>query len=353
MPGPSVILLETDPTVEQQVTDVLSRSGFEVYTAENPDALMRAIQAAPFAVALVDADLPTISSETFSGAVARSRPETAVIYTCAQVSASSVLNLFRGGASDVLVKPFDPVELVARVRAVISQRRPNASASQPVVSTSPRVASGSYSQPSFGQGGGPIDRDAVVRFAQTALQTFLQLEREHTELQKQMRASTADDTRALDTWIAHDDINFVKGFLQLAKRLHLTVPTPMTTGGEILDRLGDAPPKILILSDVLPDIPTQLVVETIKSQVPEVNVIMVEHWGTPACSALLTSGSETEDSHRPMKNADDLVAILREARTRALHSAEGRDLTTRFRARHEEFLLFYADVMKMCDALNT
>lgn len=104
---------------------VLEQDGYEVVEAENGVAANRLAKEARPGLILLDVNMPGIDGyETCS--VLRTAPETKtipVIFITARTSTEDVVRGFKAGAVDYVGKPFQPEELLARVRTHIELRR--------------------------------------------------------------------------------------------------------------------------------------------------------------------------------------------------------------------------------------
>lgn len=107
---------------EREIADVLvayiERAGLQVLRATNvSDAIMMHGQAAPDLV-LLDIGLPGGDGLDVLAAIRR-RADTPVIMLTANDDDVSKLSSFRIGADDYVVKPFNPSEVIERIRAVL------------------------------------------------------------------------------------------------------------------------------------------------------------------------------------------------------------------------------------------
>jgi len=122
---PPVILVADD---EEDVRDLvcyrLSRSGYEVIAAVDGDEALRLATERDPDLAVLDVMMPKLDGyEVTSRLRADERLRTIpVILLTARAQEDDVSRGFAVGADDYLKKPFNPDELVARVRAVLGRR---------------------------------------------------------------------------------------------------------------------------------------------------------------------------------------------------------------------------------------
>jgi two-component system response regulator CpxR len=120
---PLVLVVDDDRELVRLMDEFLREHGFETAAAHNgPDGLKAALSGACDLV-LLDVMMPG-----FDGfeVLRRLRAESQVpvlMLTARTESQSRILGL-EGGADDYLPKPFEPLELVARIRAILRRTRP-------------------------------------------------------------------------------------------------------------------------------------------------------------------------------------------------------------------------------------
>ena len=117
--GSRVLVVEDDASVRAAVSMVLETSGFEVTAVDNGNAaIAEASRSDVHDLVLLDLMLPGVSGLDVCREVRRSSSIPIVMLTARADTADVVAGL-EVGADDYLTKPFEPVELVARVRAVL------------------------------------------------------------------------------------------------------------------------------------------------------------------------------------------------------------------------------------------
>lgn len=117
-----ILVAEDESAIAQILTSYLEREGFRTVTASDGEAaLMHHLMLKPDLV-LLDVQMP--KRDGFSVlAELRQRGTTPVIMATARAEDLDKLSALRIGADDYVVKPFNPAEVVARVKAVL--RRTN------------------------------------------------------------------------------------------------------------------------------------------------------------------------------------------------------------------------------------
>ena len=113
-----VLIIEDDPGIRTALTRALQARGHAVDSA--PDGLgglQSLLTQEPEAV-ILDLGLPDVSGERLLGMI-RAASAVPVIVATARDDEDLIVELLDAGADDYVVKPYDPAQLEARVRAVL------------------------------------------------------------------------------------------------------------------------------------------------------------------------------------------------------------------------------------------
>ncbi|MEK8029648.1 phosphate regulon transcriptional regulator PhoB [Ideonella sp. DXS29W] len=125
---PTVLVVEDEAAIAELVAINLRHAGFEVTLAENADQAMVAVDAVLPDLVLLDWMLPGQSGVALARrwrADARTR-ELPIIMLTARADETDKVAGLDAGADDYLTKPFSTQELLARIRAVLRRRVPEA-----------------------------------------------------------------------------------------------------------------------------------------------------------------------------------------------------------------------------------
>jgi two-component system, OmpR family, response regulator AdeR len=113
-----VLIVEDDADIARILTVYLERDGYRtVCAADGEVALQHHLMLKPDIV-LLDVNLPKLDGFNVMAEVRR-RGETPVIFVTALADDIEKLTALRIGADDYVIKPFNPSEVVARVKAVL------------------------------------------------------------------------------------------------------------------------------------------------------------------------------------------------------------------------------------------
>ena len=121
----TVLVVDDDPDVARFVEVNLRSAGYEVTVAsDGEEAVERALELRPDLV-LLDVMMPKLDGFEVAQRLRRD-PRTSsssiIMLTAKALSADKVLGL-SSGADDYIIKPFDPVELLARVKGTLRRAR--------------------------------------------------------------------------------------------------------------------------------------------------------------------------------------------------------------------------------------
>ena len=123
-----ILIVEDETAIAELVAINLRHAGYEVSIAATAEEARREVDRALPALALLDWMLPGQSGLALARrwrGDARTRELPVIMLTARSEEADTVAGL-EAGADDYLAKPFSPKELLARIRAVLRRRAPQA-----------------------------------------------------------------------------------------------------------------------------------------------------------------------------------------------------------------------------------
>lgn len=124
----NILLVEDEPAIQELIAANLTRAGHTVIRAGDAETAQRIVRDALPDLVLLDWMLPGISGVEFARrlrAEERTRLIPIIMLTARSEEEDRVLGL-ETGADDYISKPFSPRELVARIKAVLRRRAPEA-----------------------------------------------------------------------------------------------------------------------------------------------------------------------------------------------------------------------------------
>jgi DNA-binding response OmpR family regulator len=115
----TILVVDDEPDLRTLLEDYLGQQGFAIRTAEDAGAMDRRLAEAPADLIVLDVNMP---GENGLAALARLRDAGCTAGVILLTAAGGLGDRVAGladGADDYVVKPFEPRELLARVRAVL------------------------------------------------------------------------------------------------------------------------------------------------------------------------------------------------------------------------------------------
>ncbi len=136
-----ILLVDDERAITDNLAPFMARTGFTVEVAvDGEDALHKAARFAPDLI-VSDILMPRLDGREMLRRLRRDGDWTPVILLTQVGESTERAMALEEGADDYLNKPFDPHELVARIRAVLRRARPG----QPPLTSAPRLTSGDLS----------------------------------------------------------------------------------------------------------------------------------------------------------------------------------------------------------------
>jgi DNA-binding response OmpR family regulator len=117
-----ILLIEDDPRLAEMVKNYLAEAGFAVSIAGRGDAGIAMLAREPFDSVILDLMLPDMDGLEVCRRI-RARAQTPILMLTARGDAMDRIVGLELGADDYLPKPFEPRELLARLRAVLRRSK--------------------------------------------------------------------------------------------------------------------------------------------------------------------------------------------------------------------------------------
>lgn len=120
-PAPLIYVVEDDDSIAKLVVAALHEFGFSIEAFRNGATVLRRLQTERPALCIVDLGLPDMDGIELVRRIADVSGSGVLILTGRGHTVDRVMGL-ELGADDYMVKPFEPRELVARVRSILRRR---------------------------------------------------------------------------------------------------------------------------------------------------------------------------------------------------------------------------------------
>jgi DNA-binding response OmpR family regulator len=118
-----LLVVDDDRELSQLVTRYLEREGFEISWASNGEAGVDRALSEDFSLIMLDVMMPDTDGFDVLRRI-RQQSRTPVLMLTARGDTHDRVRGLEMGADDYLPKPFDPAELVARIRAILRRSAP-------------------------------------------------------------------------------------------------------------------------------------------------------------------------------------------------------------------------------------
>jgi DNA-binding response OmpR family regulator len=135
----TILLVDDEPAITDNLAPLLRRAGFDVVVAHDGDQALTRLRAGAPDLVVLDVLLPGMDGRAVLRQVRQERREVPIILLTQVGESGERAMALEEGADDYLNKPFDPHELVARIRAVLRRGRPG---SGPPLGSAQRLRSG-------------------------------------------------------------------------------------------------------------------------------------------------------------------------------------------------------------------
>ena len=117
-----ILVVDDDKRLRELLQRYLSEQGFTVKSAEDAEAMDKALTRDTFDLIVLDLMLPGEDGLSICRRLRASEPQQAIIMLTAKGDEIDRIVGLEMGADDYLPKPFNPRELVARIQAVLRRR---------------------------------------------------------------------------------------------------------------------------------------------------------------------------------------------------------------------------------------
>lgn len=120
--GSRVLLVEDDADLGRALVGVLAAEGHEVRWAQGTSAARALLASAKPDLILLDLGLPDGDGLDLCREIRRAGDDVVVVVITARTDEADAVQALDGGADDFVLKPFRPIELLARLRAHLRRR---------------------------------------------------------------------------------------------------------------------------------------------------------------------------------------------------------------------------------------
>ncbi len=124
----NILVVEDEPAIQELIAANLSRAGHTVWRASDSEAAQVYVREALPDLILLDWMMPGMSGMEFAKRLRNDirTQDVPIIMLTARSEERDKVTALEGGADDYITKPFSPRELMARIKAVLRRRVPQA-----------------------------------------------------------------------------------------------------------------------------------------------------------------------------------------------------------------------------------
>lgn len=122
-----ILLVEDDAALARGLSAGLKTAGYAVDVADTGELALALAREEPFALITLDLGLPDMSGIEVLASLRRDSNKTPVLILTARDALEDRISGLDHGADDYLLKPFEPAELEARIRALLRRAQGDAS----------------------------------------------------------------------------------------------------------------------------------------------------------------------------------------------------------------------------------
>lgn len=118
-----ILLVEDDSTFSFIVQDALTREGFEVVCAPNGESGLKMFKETNPNIIIADVMMPKMDGFEMVRMIRLTSPAIPVLFLTARTALDDVVKGFELGANDYIRKPFQILELVVRIKALLKRNQ--------------------------------------------------------------------------------------------------------------------------------------------------------------------------------------------------------------------------------------
>jgi len=120
----NILVVDDEKTIVDVIEVYLKKEGYTVFTTSNGNEALKIFNDKKINLIILDLMLPDISGEDICKKI-KNQIDIPIIMLTAKVNEDDVLNGFKQGADDYVIKPFSVKQLIARVTAILRRYKVN------------------------------------------------------------------------------------------------------------------------------------------------------------------------------------------------------------------------------------
>jgi DNA-binding NtrC family response regulator len=322
--GQEILIVDQDERVLRGLEKLFGEVGLLVTAVSDGERAKELLANKFFSVALVDLDTPTSEEGLQILNFAKERaPVTNLIIMTGRRTFEAASVAFRAGAADVIPKSQDAVTYLRD-----------------------RVLRACQEVESKGDGQRLMSQLSEVH--EEFLREMMDLSRRVVDMEDKLLAREQGSSPSLQE-VGQISVLLVDDDPTLFRALERLLPADRgwrlriaQSGGEALDAASQRPPRVAVIKETLPDLPSSMVVKTIKAGNPEViALVFVPPSGNKVGEVKVVEASRLITLVPSFTDAGQLAASLEEVREAIKQKAKERRYLNAFRRDHLDFINRY------------
>ncbi|CAM3163991.1 response regulator transcription factor [Sporolactobacillus spathodeae] len=117
----SILIVDDDPNIRELVSVFMHQEGLSCMEAENGRQALQTLEKDTIALVVLDVMMPEMDGWRFCEKARSLYPQLPILMLTAKGETMQKVKGFQLGADDYLVKPFEPIELVMRIKALLKR----------------------------------------------------------------------------------------------------------------------------------------------------------------------------------------------------------------------------------------
>ncbi|MFD1990459.1 response regulator transcription factor [Paenibacillus nicotianae] len=120
---PTILVVDDDANIRKLVCLFLNNDGFTTITAADGKQALALYTSTPVDLVILDIMMPVMDGWILCEELRKANPDLPLLMLTARSETWEKVQAFQLGTDDYLTKPFDPLELMARVKALLKRYR--------------------------------------------------------------------------------------------------------------------------------------------------------------------------------------------------------------------------------------
>ncbi len=121
-PKPRILIVDDEEIVRESLSGWLEQDGYAVETAADGQTGLDTLRDGPWSILLVDLKMPGMDGLQVLEAAKKQQPDLSVVMITAYATVETAVKAIKLGATDYIVKPFDPEELSLLIQKIVAQQ---------------------------------------------------------------------------------------------------------------------------------------------------------------------------------------------------------------------------------------